>query len=216
MFDKNSDLARRSLLDVFVDLNQLTTQPILEYSTVKTSNSEPRSAAFHRATKSLPHWYCVLALPLMVSTGLAEEAVPSKFHVVSNFEFADKYLTPRGMIVHDDGVAFQWLALGLLNVYHDETFVSDVTLVGGVWNDFSSEGVSIDAPFGKGPTTSYVEIDPIAGVSVSFAKQFKLDVTYTAFAMQILDIGTSHHLETKLGFDDTPYLKAFALHPYLF
>jgi len=41
-----------------------------------------------------------------------------------------------------------------------------------------------------------------------------LTVTYTAFNMQILDIGTSQHLETKLAFDDSEYLKAFALHPY--
>lgn len=152
---------------------------------------------------------------MMVPAVRGDEPVPSKLHVVSNFQFADKYLTPRGMIVHDDGLAFQWLALGLLNVYHADSFISDVTLVGGVWNDFASEGVSIHAPFGSQPTTSYVEIDPIAGVSVSFAKRFKLDVTYTAFVMQVLDIGTTHHLETKLSFDDTPYLKSFALHPYL-
>ena len=118
------------------------------------------------------------------------------------------------MIVHDDGLTFQWLALGLLNVYKGDSFVNDVTLVGGLWNDFSSEGVAVHAPFGSSPTTSYVEIDPIAGVSMSFAKDFKLDVTYTAFAMQILDIGTSQHLEVKLGYDDSRFLKAFALHPY--
>jgi hypothetical protein len=32
--------------------------------------------------------------------------------------------------------------------------------------------------------------------------------------MQILDIGTSQHVDTKLSFDDSAYLKAFALHPY--
>jgi hypothetical protein len=49
---------------------------------------------------------------------------------------------------------------------------------------------------------------------VGFAKNFTLDVTYTAFVEQILDIGTSQHLDTKLSFNDSPYLKAFALHPY--
>ena len=39
-------------------------------------------------------------------------------------------------------------------------------------------------------------------------------MTYTVFAMHILDIPTSQHLETKLGFDDSPFLKSFALHPY--
>jgi hypothetical protein len=162
-----------------------------------------------------------VALPLGVTSAQAAEAVapppppPQRFHLLSNFEFSDKYLTPRGMIVHDEGLTFQWLALGLFNIYKGDTFINDFTLVGGVWNDFCTDPVSIHAPFGSSPKTSWVEIDPIAGASVSFARNFKLDVTYTAFNMQILDIGTSQHLESKLSFDDTSYLKAFALHPYV-
>lgn len=186
-----------------------------EPATVKPSLREPlqhrlRSPKTHAAT-----WLAIGLAPTILGSALAEEAAPSRFHAVSNFEFADKYLTPRGMVVHDNGLTFQWLALGLFNLYHGDSFVSDVTLVGGVWNDFCSEGVSIHAPFGSTPKTSWVEIDAIGGVSVSFANQFKLDVTYTVFNMQVLDIGISQHLETKLSYDDTPYLKAFALHPYL-
>jgi len=154
-------------------------------------------------------------LPVCVPAASAEDAPPpSRLDALSNFEFSDKYLTPRGMIVHDGGVTFQWLALGLLNVYQADTFINNVTLVGGVWNDFSSDPVAIHPPFGSKPRTSWVEIDPIAGVSTKFGKNWKLDVTYTAFDMQILDIGTSQHLETKLSFEDSSYLKAFALHPY--
>ena len=61
-----------------------------------------------------------------------------------------------------------------------------MTLVPGIWADFSSAGVSINPPFGSGPKNAFVETDPIAGVSTTFAKNFKLDVTYTAFIMQIL------------------------------
>lgn len=153
------------------------------------------------------------------SNARAEDAAvapppPSRVHALLNFEFSDKYLTPRGMIVHNDGLTFQPLVLAFANVYKGDSFINDFTLVGGVWNDFSSEGVSVRAPFGSTPKTSWVEIDPIAGISVGFAKHFTLDVTYTAFNMQILDIGTSQHLDTKLSFDDSAYLKKFALHPY--
>jgi hypothetical protein len=153
---------------------------------------------------------------LLIGWPLSSQAEnePSRVNVLVNFEFSDQYLTPRGMIVHDEGLAFQPLVLGLVNVYKSDSFINDVTLVPGFWNDFSTAGVSVHAPFGSHPTTSWVEIDPIAGVSVGFAKHFKLDVTYTAFDMQILDIDTSQHLDTKLSFDDGPYLKAFALHPY--
>lgn len=155
------------------------------------------------------------ALPMAVTTAHADNAPPpSHTDALLNFEFSDQYLTPRGMIVHDAGLTFQALALGLINVYKSDKFINDVTIVPGIWSDFSSSGVSVHAPFGSSPKTHYAEIDPIAGVSIGFAKHFKLDVTYTAFVMQILDIGTSQHLDTKLSFDDSEWLKAFALHPY--
>jgi hypothetical protein len=131
-----------------------------------------------------------------------------------NFEFADAYLTPRGMIVQDDGLTFQPLLLGFVNVFKSDSFVNDVTLVGGVWNDFATEPVSRQAPFGSEPKTHWVEIDAIAGVSLTLMKQLKLDMTYSVFNMQILDIPTSQNLEVKLTLDDSPWLKQFSLRPY--
>ncbi len=160
------------------------------------------------------NFLCGVAAFNVVSTYAADPPPPSRVDALLNFEFSDKYLTPRGMIVHDDGLTFQTLALGLFNVYKGDSFVNDFTLVGGIWNDFSSSGVSVHAPFGSNPKTSWVEIDPIAGISLGIAKHFTLTATYTAFKMEILDIGTSQHFETKLAFDDSPYLKSFAFHPY--
>ncbi len=144
----------------------------------------------------------------------AEDAPPSRVNALLNFEFSDQYLTPRGMIVHNDGLTFQPLVLGLFNVYKGDSFLTDVTLVGGFWNDFSSSGVSEHAPFNSNPKTHWVEIDPIAGISLGLGKQVKLGITYTAFNMEILDIPLSQHLEVKLSLDDSPWLKAFALNPY--
>ncbi len=135
----------------------------------------------------------------------------SRVNVLVNFEFADKYLTPRGMIVHDRGLTFQNLVLGLVNVYKGDHFINDVTLVPGVWNDFSTDGLPNSNGDGK---TGWVEIDPIAGISVTFAKHFTLSETYTAFNMQVLNIPFSQHLESKLAYDDTHLLGKFALHPY--
>lgn len=157
----------------------------------------------------------------VVSTGLttaarAEEAAPSRLHALVGLTVSDKYLTPRGMIVQDEGVTIQSLFLAFLDVYDGkpDAFINDVTLVGGFWNDYATD--SIPEHVGPGSTeTNFIEIDPIFGVSVAFAENFKLDVTYTAFCMQILDIGTSEHLETKLSYNDTKLLGAFALHPYL-
>lgn len=136
---------------------------------------------------------------------------PSRVNLLMNFEFSDKYLTPRGMIVHEKGLTFQHLLLGLVNVYKGDSFINDVTLVPGIWNDFSTDGLPNSNGDGD---TGWIEIDPIAGISTTFAKNWKLDVTYTAFNMQVLGIPFSQHLETKLSFDDSKYLKHFALHPY--
>ena len=71
----------------------------------------------------------------------AEESPTSKLHVLLNSEFSDKYLTPRGMIVQNQGLVFQQLALGFFNLYKGDSFVNDVTLVGGVWNCFGTDGL---------------------------------------------------------------------------
>lgn len=157
------------------------------------------------------------ALFATATTVQAQEAPPpSRLHGLVGLTFSDKYLTPRGMIVQDEGLTVQTLFLGLLDVYDGkpEAFLSDITLVGGFWADYGTDGI----PEGLAPgssETNFIEIDPILGVSLGLAKNWKLDVTYTAFCMQILDIGTSHHLETKLSYNDTDLLGAFALHPYL-
>ncbi len=130
-------------------------------------------------------------------------------------EFASEYVTPRGMIVHDNDVTIEPLILGFVTVYQSPGWLDQVKLVGGVWNDFTTTRISKNAPFGSSPKTNYTETDPIAGVSFGLAKYFTLDVTYTSFVEQVLSIGTSHHLETKLSFDDSKILKGFGFHPYV-
>jgi len=181
----------------------------------RNCNQKKKQSAKAASSCALGAMAAVSTITLAPASMRAEEAPPpSRVNALFNLEFSNEYVTPRGMIVHDKGLTFQPLLLGFINLYKADSFINDVTLVPGVWNDFSTSPVSVHAPFGSQPKTSWVEIDPIMGISFGFAKHFKLDVTYTAFNMQILDIGTSQHLETKLSFDDSAYLKGFALHPY--
>jgi hypothetical protein len=149
---------------------------------------------------------------LNAATAPSVRADGSKVDALVNFEVSDKYLTPRGMIVADHGLTYQQLVLGFVHLYHDDSgFINDVTFIPGVWADFTSHPIPIHL---KGPgAADWVETDPIADFSTTFAKNFKLDLTYVAFDMHILDIGTSQHFNAQLTFDDSPYLKAFALHP---
>lgn len=154
------------------------------------------------------------ALAFSTAPVLADDEGGSRVNALLNFEFTTHYLTPRGMIVQDSGLVFQPLVLGLFNVYKGEGFINSATLVGGVWNCFGTERIPSSDSGGR-DNTSWYEIDPIAGISLGVAKRLTLDVTYTAFNMQIRNIPFSHHLETKLTLDDTPWLGKFALHPYL-
>jgi hypothetical protein len=139
---------------------------------------------------------------------------PSPIDLLLNVEFANTYTTPRGMIVRDKGLTIQPLLLAFINLYKGDGWLDSAKIVGGVWNDFGTAGTAVHAPYSSPDKTQYTEIDPIFGISLGLFKKLTLDVTYTAFVEQILDIGTSNHLDTKLTFDDSEYLKAFALHPF--
>ncbi len=156
------------------------------------------------------------AVPLTAAKTWADDAPPpSNVHALVNIEFANEYVTPRGMLVRDQGLTIQPLLLGFISVYKGDGFINGVTLIPGVWNDLGTHSISVHAPYNSEPRIAWSELDPIAGVEIGFGKHFTLDVTYTAFIEQILDIGTSEHLDTKLSFDDSSYFKGFGFHPYV-
>jgi hypothetical protein len=135
--------------------------------------------------------------------------------LLANLEIASEYVTPRGMIVHNQGVTLEPLILGFVNLYASKGWLTSVKFDGGMWNDFSTDPVAKNAPYGSHPETHYTEIDPIAGFTFGLFKYVSFDVTYTAFVEQIESIGTSQHLNATLGFDDSSFMKGFGFHPYI-
>ena len=159
---------------------------------------------------------CAAALPMTVANVKADDA--PKTDMLFNLDVANQYVTPRGMMVRNQGLTFQPLILGFINAYGGgDGFINSITLVGGMWNDIGTKSVGIGSGgYHSEPSTPWTEIDPIGGFSVGFAKNFTLDVTATAFIEQIENIGTSAHLDNKLSFNDVPYLPlgGFGFHPY--
>lgn len=183
-----------------------------------TMNHDPMNSSFSsQFSRKIAAFFALLALGAGLAPAVRGDEPPSKFHALFNLDFSDKYLTPRGMIVQDHGLTIQALLLGLVDLYHDaspEAFTNDVSLTVGFWNDYATSPLAVHTtPASR--KSAWVEIDPILGITIGFAKKFKLDVTYTEFAMQVLDIGTSQHLETKLSYDDSAELGAYSLHPYI-
>ena len=162
------------------------------------------------------------AVPLAAATAWAQDAPPpapapepSKVHALVNFEFANEYVTPRGMIVRDQGLTVQPLLLGFISLYKGDSFLNSVTFIPGVWNDLGTRTIAVNAPYNSQPSTPWTEVDPIAGLEFGFAKHFTLDVTYVDFVEQILSIGTAQNLDTKLSFDDSFLFHGFGFHPYV-
>lgn len=190
---------------------------------INTQSHSPSRAFSSRYCAPLLALGAMLLAPLAQAGDLTKELhksvlepppEPSKLNLLLNVEFADKYVTPRGQVVREDGLTVQPLLLAFINLYEGKGFVDSFKLFGGIWCDFGSAGVAEEAPFGSDPKTRFTEVDPILGVSMGFAKTATLSVTYTAFVEQILSIETSHHLEVKLAVDDSKWLGPFALHPY--
>jgi hypothetical protein len=197
---------------------------------MKKINQKSNSKAKHFVQKNTSNFMlgtlAAAVLPLAAATVKADETTtnavtavtaqetPSKMNALVDLGISSHYLTPRGMDVSRQGIVFQPMVLVFANLYKSDDFINDVSLVAGMWNCFgTSRLASSDSNGAK--KTSWYETDPIAGISFGFAKNFKLSVTYTDFSMQIFNIPFSQHLETKLTFNDSDYLKEFALHPYV-
>lgn len=135
-------------------------------------------------------------------------APPSRLHGLLNIDVSDHYITPRGLNVENKGVIFQPLLLLFWNLYHnDSTLVSDVTLTTGIWNSVHTE-ISPGADPGH-----WNELDPIVGLTAVVAKDWKLDLFFTAFISETDAYQNSTNIDFKVSYDDTGLLGAFALHP---
>jgi hypothetical protein len=140
---------------------------------------------------------------------IAPAQAPSKINALFQLDVSDHYITPRGLNVENDGIVFQPLLLFFANLYSSDTgFVDSVSLTAGMWSSIHTEK--------SGPDPGHWnEFDPIAGFTIKFADIFKFDTTWTAFDSMVDAYPTSHHLELKLSMDDSKWLGAWALNPYV-
>jgi hypothetical protein len=147
-----------------------------------------------------------------------EEAAPSPIqpaasqpivHFLLQLDFSDHYITPRGLNVEDEGVVFQPLLLSFWSLYSNKgTFINDVSLTAGLWSSIHSEK--------GGPGNGHWnEWDPILGLTFGLGEYVKLETNFTAFDSKVDGYDTSYHGELKLKFDDSKWLGAYALNPYI-
>lgn len=140
---------------------------------------------------------------------MVDVPVQSKIHVFIQNEFSDKYLTPRGLLVENEGLVWQPLAILLVNLYSsDSGFLNDVTLAPGNWASVHSHR---DGP----QLRNWNEDDPFIGLNLKFFKDFELDSTYTAFVSENGSFPTSTNLDEKLIYHDHFLPGGFSINPYV-
>jgi hypothetical protein len=118
----------------------------------------------------------------------------------------------RGLVFENEGAILEPYLDLYFTVYEgsDTAFINKITLNLGLWDSFHSR---------KTQATStnlryWFESDFNPGVSITFLKRFTLSPNFFAFTSPSDAFITQTGLNVKLAFDDTDFLKAFALHPY--
>ncbi len=175
--------------------------------------------------KSLKHYRLIAGMALLALSSpfisvahagdakAAPEVAPAPSepwaHALLQLDFSNAYITPRGLYVTNKGMCFQPLLLGFFDLYHNKDgLLNDVTMTLGVWSDFDTHKSGVDP-------SHWNEFDPIAGVAWTFAQDWKLETNFTAFDSMQDDYPTSAHFQVQVDYDDSKYLGAFALHPYV-
>jgi hypothetical protein len=141
----------------------------------------------------------------------------SRLHGFGSFSINSQYITPRGLVALDRGPQLQALVGLVFDIYHGDGPINGVSLNIGTWGDFNSHP---NASVVTGADV-WCEEDFFTGFDVKFLN--KWDFSYSIEAWTFPDISTKneadptteYNMEFKVGFDDSEYLKAFAVHPYV-
>ena len=141
-------------------------------------------------------------------------AVPLDIHYFADVTFLNDYITPRGLLVHNTGLATQILTGISMDLYKDKMgFINDVSVNGGAWSDLWSEQHDVHVD-------SWNEFDWWVGMNVTFAQNWTFGVQYIEFIPPAADLSTSfpaieHNMEFSLAYDDTGWGWPVPIHPYV-
>jgi hypothetical protein len=143
------------------------------------------------------------------ATAQAQSADPPlAIHGFNDLTVKNAYLTPRGLLVTNNGLTVQVLNGLVLNTYHNPaTVIDDVSFVAGIWND-------LDAGQHNKTAGAWNEFDWFVGTNLEVDKVWGLGVSYVEFLSPAGNFSPERNVEFSAKFDDSPWLKPIALHPY--
>ena len=147
-------------------------------------------------------------LSAITGAALAQSDPPSAIHGFNDVSLKSAYVTPRGLMVANNGPNIQILNGLVFGLYNNpNTMIDNVALVGGIWNDINT---------GQNSTTvgPWNEFDWFAGANIGINKNWTFGASYVAFLSPPGNFDAEHNLEFTLKFDDSGFLKPISLHPY--
>jgi hypothetical protein len=139
-------------------------------------------------------------------------ASPEKpnIHGFFNSSFKTAYVTPRGLVVQNEGLVWQPI-VGLVFPLGDFGPFKGVAVDGGIWNDVDTAEAGVLA------TGAWDELDPFAGISAKVG-DISLALGYTAFISPQQAYEPEHNADLKISYDDSAMWgkeSGFALNPYV-
>jgi hypothetical protein len=133
---------------------------------------------------------------------------PLAIHGFNDVTLKSSYVTPRGLLVTNDGLTLQVLNGLVLNTYHNpNATIDDLSFVAGIWND-------VDAGQHSKTVGAWNEFDWFAGANLEVDKVWGLGVTYVEFLSPPGNFATERNIEFSVKFDDSKLLTPVSLHPY--
>ena len=134
----------------------------------------------------------------------ADPAPGSAIHGFADVAFKNDYITPRGLLVTNQGLTTQILG-GIVFLTPGNT-----SIVIGTWNDINSDGADYNRPSNVG---AWNEFDYFAGINWQATKSLKIGAAYVVFLSPPGVFQTEHNIEFTAYYSDpyklNPYLKVF-------
>lgn len=140
---------------------------------------------------------------------VVEEAKKSFISGDLGVAFTSEYLS-RGLVLENQGIIAQPYADLYFKLYEGTGFINSITLNLGIWSSIHShvQGTSDNM-------RNWYEFDWTPGVSVVFAKNFTLTLSYFEFDSPADAFNTAKSINGNLAFNDSDILGPFALHPHI-
>jgi hypothetical protein len=152
-----------------------------------------------------------LAADLVVKAPPPPPAAQLDIHGFVDVTVLNDYITPRGLLVNNNGVTTQYLTGLVLDVYKDKAgFINDISFNGGGWNDlWSNQHDPLVGP--------WTEFDWWLGGNVVFGRDWNFGVTYIEFIppSPLSFPGTERNVEFSLAYDDTSWGWTVPFRPYV-